>query len=468
MSNRADWAYGASGAGEVGETGGAGEVDWVGRAGEAGGVIKTNRSNTVFNRKIYNIRIHGCIRAQIICAVIVCALLLCSCGTGTSPGATFSDMKIGRDSEGAGGSGAGGGGAGEGMGAVIALGETEGDRGSVSESNEAGKNGENADGSGADAGVQSDRDADVGDDSDREDDGDGNGGDGDGDSDSNGDGDGDGDANVNDDGEGDANGNVANIENSTGADSTDTARLADNAAEYQFSPTELDAMDDSSVGWGVKLDGHQRPAVPSATLAMFEKYNTAYIGADEPVLFLTFDLGYENGNTAPILDVLAEKGATASFFITGHYLATEPDIVRRIYDSGHMVANHSLRHTSFPDGTDEEVIADITGLASAYTDATGNELSMFLRPPSGEYSERSLALAATLGYRTVMWSFAFVDYDEKQTYTTDYAFRRITDNLHNGAVILLHTVHKENALVLGRVIDRARNEGYTFSTLDKL
>lgn len=252
---------------------------------------------------------------------------------------------------------------------------------------------------------------------------------------------------------------------------------ADNLSEISDYPTDnntdysaqLSAMDTAMVGWGVKLKGRSPPEVPKAQREELKKYNAVYAGNPETKeLYLTFDLGYENGYTETVLDTLSKRGVKATFFITGYYLSDQPEIIKRIIADGHVIANHSLNHKSFPGCTDEALKDEILGLAAKYEEATGLELTKLVRPPSGEYSERSLALSASLGYKTIFWSFAYVDYDETQKFTIDYAYKKITDNLHNGAIILLHTVVKEGAYALDRVLVTALDEGYTFSTIDKL
>jgi len=253
------------------------------------------------------------------------------------------------------------------------------------------------------------------------------------------------------------------------ADYTGTAKNGGVHTENIFSASGFDGLSAKKIGWGVKLNGNKQPEVSTAILDVLDKYDAAFVGNPEvPLIYLTFDLGYETGYTVPILDTLKDEGVRAAFFIDGHYLSSQPDVVNRIINDGHIAANHSLRHKSFPDLTDEELAGEILGLESVFSDATGAELSKYVRPPSGEYSERSLAVTASLGRATVFWSFAYVDYDPQQSYTADYAYDKITDNIHNGAVILLHTVKKENADVLGRVIKKARGDGYAFDTLDNL
>jgi peptidoglycan-N-acetylmuramic acid deacetylase len=228
-------------------------------------------------------------------------------------------------------------------------------------------------------------------------------------------------------------------------------------------------MDSKKVGWGAKHNGHEQPDIYASTKAMFGKYDTVYIGAaDEPTIYLTFDEGYENGYTASILDTLKSYGVHAAFFITGHYLRSQPELVERMAAEGHLVCNHSQRHTSFPDDTQGEIEEEIVGLDDAYRRQTGREMAGYVRPPMGEYSERTLAATYNLGFRTVLWSFGYLDYDEEQAKGDEYAYSIIADNLHNGEIMLLHAESKENAAVLGRVIERARDMGFAFGSLDSL
>ena len=240
-------------------------------------------------------------------------------------------------------------------------------------------------------------------------------------------------------------------------------------AEPQYarlSDEEIRALDNKKVGWGAKHNGHEQPEIPKVTRDLFDRNNTIFMGnPDKQVIYLTFDAGYENGYTESILDTLEEHNVRAAFFITGHYLATNPQIVRRMLEEQHIVGNHTDKHTSLPDDTDEKIRKELGDLSAAFARETGGEMEYF-RPPMGEYSERTLALTAKMGYRTVLWSFAYVDYDEKQAQGETYAYHKIVDNLHPGGIFLLHTESKENNAVLGRVIRSAREMGFEFRSLD--
>ena len=238
------------------------------------------------------------------------------------------------------------------------------------------------------------------------------------------------------------------------------------ATAARLSDEEIGALDNKKIGWGAKHNGHDQPEIPKATRQMFLQHDTIFMGnSEDPVIYLTFDAGYENGYTESILDTLYQNNVRAAFFITGHYLKTNPQIVQRMLDENHIVGNHTDKHTSMPDDTDEKIHQELSDLSAAFLAVTGSEMK-YMRPPMGEYSERTLALTARHGYCTVLWSFAYVDYDESQAKGADYAFQKITDNLHNGGIFLLHTESRENAEVLGKVISSAKDMGFEFKDLD--
>lgn len=92
----------------------------------------------------------------------------------------------------------------------------------------------------------------------------------------------------------------------------------------------------------------------------------------------------------------------------------------------------------------------------------------YLRPPRGTFSERSLALSEKEGYVNVFWSLAYKDWEIDKQKGADYAYNQIMKRIHPGAIMLLHSVSRDNAEALGRVIDDCRKQGYTFKSLDDL
>ena len=184
-------------------------------------------------------------------------------------------------------------------------------------------------------------------------------------------------------------------------------------------------------------------------------------------LYLTFDEGYENGYTDKILDVLKENQVKAAFFITGDYLKTSPQIVKRIIAEGHILGNHTQTHPSLPKLANETKIQnELKNLEEKIYSEYGYKMKYF-RPPMGEYSQFSLKCISGLGYTTVMWSFAYDDWNVNKQKGIEYAKDMIISNLHPGSIMLLHAVSKDNANVLDYVIKEARNQGYEFKSLDE-
>ncbi len=219
-------------------------------------------------------------------------------------------------------------------------------------------------------------------------------------------------------------------------------------------------------GWGIKKNVNAPPEVPETIRELIHTYDGFYLDSIPKTLYLTFDEGYENGYTAQILDVLKKQEVKAAFFVTGPYLKKETELVRRMFDEGHIVGNHTVRHPSMPQlsGT-KEVEKEVTELAEMCRELYGQEMHYF-RPPRGEYSERIMKICQDLGYKTVFWSFAYKDWEVKNQKGTEHAYEQIMKGVHDGAVLLLHAVSKDNAEVLDRVITDLKNQGYEFRSLD--
>jgi len=219
-----------------------------------------------------------------------------------------------------------------------------------------------------------------------------------------------------------------------------------------------------------------RPGQPKSTIdegiaSMIAKYGAIWqrpSGANK--LYLTFDEGYEyNNNTSKILVTLAEKNVKALFFVTGHYVKSQPELVSRMVNEGHYVGNHTVDHLNPPQALAEnKFVADIQGLEQIYAEIIGGNMSPFYRPPAGGYSEATLSAAESLGYRTVFWSFAYKDWETKNQPGEQAAIEKITSNFHDGSIILLHAVSDTNTKVLGQIIDKAREMGYTFGDISEL
>lgn len=220
--------------------------------------------------------------------------------------------------------------------------------------------------------------------------------------------------------------------------------------------------------WGIKRsNNHEQPDLGKENRELIDKYNGIAMGSKEKkYIYLTFDLGYEAGYTENILDTLKENDVKACFFITAHYLNTQPDIVKRMIEEGHDVGNHTVNHKSMPEISDSEVEKEVMNLHTAIYEKFGYEMK-YLRPPKGEYCERTLALCNKMNYQTIMWSFAYDDWDENKQGREAYGKEKILNNTHPGEVMLLHGTSKDNMNILDECIKAIKSDGYEFKSLDE-
>lgn len=231
---------------------------------------------------------------------------------------------------------------------------------------------------------------------------------------------------------------------------------------------EIESLDNKKIGWGIKRnDNHEQPDVGNVNRKILDKYQGLYMGnKEQKLVYLTFDLGYEAGYTPKILEVLKQNEVKATFFITAHYVNTQPDLVKQMIDEGHIIGNHTVNHKSMPSCSLETIKKEVMDLHSAIYDKFGYEMK-FIRPPKGEYSERTVVYTNTLGYTSVMWSFGYDDWDEKKQGREEYGKKKILDNVHNGEIMLLHATSKDNANILDDVIKEIKNMGYEFRNIDQ-
>ncbi|WP_250674534.1 delta-lactam-biosynthetic de-N-acetylase [Paraclostridium ghonii] len=215
-------------------------------------------------------------------------------------------------------------------------------------------------------------------------------------------------------------------------------------------------------------DGKQPTPIKEASF--FKKYNAYYVGnTAEKVLYLTFDAGYESGNTEKILDTLKKHNAPAAFFVVDHYLKSNPEMVKRMTQEGHLVCNHSKSHPSMASITDfDKFKEEIVTVENRYKEITGKSMPKYFRPPMGKFSEKSLEYTQELGYDTIFWSFAYVDWYENKQPSHEEAKQKIFTRTHPGAILLLHPNSKTNADILDDVLTHWEQEGYTVKSLDHL
>lgn len=222
--------------------------------------------------------------------------------------------------------------------------------------------------------------------------------------------------------------------------------------------------------WGLSFRQEGAPPIGNAGAQQLARYDAAFLGdTQEKVLYLTFDAGYENGCTEKILDILKAHNVPAAFFLVGHYMEKNADLVRRMADEGHIVGNHTMHHYDMRKLTEKEAFSkELTDLENLYQEITGKELPRYYRPPQGTYSEENLKMAKGLGYKTVFWSLAYVDWNNDSQPTKEQAFQKLLPRTHNGAVVLLHSTSSTNAEILDELLTQWKKEGYRFASIDEL
>lgn len=218
---------------------------------------------------------------------------------------------------------------------------------------------------------------------------------------------------------------------------------------------------------------HAQP-IADSEFNFIDQYDGVYIdkkhgdSCSDKVVYLTFDVGYENGNVSRVLDAMKSQDVKGAFFILGNVIKCNTDLVNRMFDEGHLVCNHTFSHKNITKQSDEELKKELSALEELCIEKTGKEMSKYFRPPEGRFSEESLMLLKKWGYKTVFWSFAYADWDNERQMSADKAKNKIFENIHNGEVMLLHPTSKTNADILEDVIMELKNQGYRFGTLDEL
>ncbi|MEZ4358325.1 MAG: delta-lactam-biosynthetic de-N-acetylase [Eubacteriales bacterium] len=222
--------------------------------------------------------------------------------------------------------------------------------------------------------------------------------------------------------------------------------------------------------WGLSFGESGTQPTGNATKEFLSQYDAYYVGDEnDKTIYLTFDAGYENGNTDKILDTLKEKNVKAAFFLVGNYIERNPDLVCRMVEEGHIVGNHTYSHPDMSKISSIETFTEeMTKLEELFTEVTGKTLSKYYRPPQGKFSELNLQYAKKLGYKTIFWSLAYVDWYQDDQPTKEDALSKLIPRCHPGAIILLHSTSSTNASILGDLIDEYQKAGYTFKTLDDL
>lgn len=222
--------------------------------------------------------------------------------------------------------------------------------------------------------------------------------------------------------------------------------------------------------WGLYFEESGTQPRGNAAAADMAWYDAYYVGSDsEMVVYLTFDCGYENGNTEPIMEALKKHDAPATFFVTGHFLETEPDLVKKMVEEGYAVGNHTYHHPDMASIADIEAFQkELDDVGDLFYEITGTELSQYYRPPQGKCNAENMKMAQELGYCTIFWSLAYVDWDTEHQPSYTEAINKLTERVHPGAVVLLHNTSQTNGEILDELLTKWEEMGYTFKPLSDL
>ena len=225
-----------------------------------------------------------------------------------------------------------------------------------------------------------------------------------------------------------------------------------------------------SVSWGLSFNTPDGIPTGSASAEELKKYNACYLGdTDKKTIYLTFDAGYENGYTPAILDTLKKHNAKAVFFLTGNYIKTSPELVKRMVNEGHTVGNHTMTHPDMSGISDPaDFKNELEGFEKLYYEATGKQLTKLYRPPQGIFSTDNLKEAQKLGYKTLFWSLAYADWNNDAQPTREAAFDKLIPRIHNGAIVLLHSTSATNCEILDELLTKWEEMGYSFGNNEYL
>lgn len=226
----------------------------------------------------------------------------------------------------------------------------------------------------------------------------------------------------------------------------------------------------STDNWGLSFPTEGQSPVGNATVEELAQYNAYYLGdTSQKVIYLTFDCGYENGYTASILDTLKKHNAPAAFFVVGNMIESAPDLIRRMVADGHIVGNHTYHHPDMSSISDQSAFQkELESLEALFQETTGQTMSKYYRPPQGKYNVENLRQAKALGYKTILWSLAYVDWYVDDQPTPEQAYSKLLPRIHDGAIVLLHSTSRTNAEILDELLTKWEEMGFSFASLDQL
>jgi peptidoglycan-N-acetylmuramic acid deacetylase len=225
-----------------------------------------------------------------------------------------------------------------------------------------------------------------------------------------------------------------------------------------------------NTNWGLSFKKQGERPTGNATPEYLKEFNSYFIAPEgNKKIYITFDAGYEAGYTPKILGVLEKHNVKATFFVVGTLMKSNPELIKQIDEKGHIVANHSMHHPNMSKmSTMEDFKKEIEPLEELYKEITGKDMKKFYRPPQGIFSETNLKMANELGYKTIFWSLAYVDWYKDKQPSKEEALNKIMSRIHDGAIILLHSTSKTNSEILDELLTKLEKQGYTFGTLEEL
>ena len=226
----------------------------------------------------------------------------------------------------------------------------------------------------------------------------------------------------------------------------------------------------STDNWGLSFPTEGQSPVGNATVEELAQYNAYYLGdTSQKVIYLTFDCGYETGYTASILDTLKKHNAPAAFFVVGNMIESAPDLIRRMVAEGHIVGNHTYHHPDMSSISEQSAFQkELESLEALFQETTGQTMSKYYRPPQGKYNVENLRQAKALGYKTILWSLAYVDWYVDDQPTPEQAYSKLLPRIHDGAIVLLHSTSRTNAEILDELLTKWEEMGFSFASLDQL
>lgn len=258
--------------------------------------------------------------------------------------------------------------------------------------------------------------------------------------------------------------------NALQAESGGSATDAQSVSSPVLSDVNGNMLLEKTENWGLGFGASGSKPTGNASVEEMKKYDAYYMAeGDEKTIYLTFDCGYENGNTEAILDALKKHCAPATFFVVGHYLESAPELVKRMVEEGHAVGNHTYHHPDMSKISEPSAFQkEMDSVREKFKEVTGQEMPLYYRPPQGKYSVQNLQMAKELGYSTFFWSLAYVDWNVDSQPTHEEAFSKLTARIHPGAIVLLHNTSKTNGEILDELLTKWEEMGYSFGTLEDL